>query len=46
MPSVELTEDELDTIIGWGGVRSVEWDLEEEELALWLRLKRIIERKG
>ena len=46
MRDVELTEDEIDTIIGWGGVRSVEWDLEEEELALWLRLKRIIEKEG
>ena len=39
---VELTEKEIETIIGWGGVRSVEWDLTEEELDLWLRLKALV----
>jgi len=42
---VELTKEEIDTIIGWGGVRSVEWDLKEEELALWNRLKKLIGRE-
>ena len=42
---VELTEKEIDIIIGWGGVRSVEWDLEKEELSLWLRLRQIIGRE-